>query len=33
MGMNYIIGIHEVLVAMAFIFPAGMQDETLKEES
>ena len=31
-GARYLLIIHEVLVAMGFI-PAGVQDETLKEES
>ena len=31
-GAWYLLIIHEVLVAMGF-FPAGVQDETLKEES
>ena len=31
-GGHYLLIIHEVLVAIGF-FPAGMQDETLKEES
>ena len=31
-GAQYLLIIHEILVAMEF-FPAGVQDETLKEES
>ena len=31
-GARYLLIIHEVLVAMDF-FPAGVQDETLEEES
>ena len=31
-GARYLLIIHEVLVAMGF-FPAGVQNETLKEES
>ena len=31
-GARYLLIIHELLVAMGF-FPAGVQDETLKEES
>ena len=31
-GARYLLIIHEVLVAIVF-FPAGVQDETLKEES
>ena len=31
-GARYLLIIHKVLIAMGF-FPAGVQDETLKEES
>ena len=31
-GAQYLLNIHQVLVAMGF-FPAGVQDETLKEDS
>ena len=32
-GAQYSLVIYEVLAAMGFFFPAGVQDETLKEKS
>ena len=32
-GARYLLIIHEVLIAMLLFFPAGVQDDTLKEES
>ena len=32
-GVRYSLIIHEVWVVCCFFFPAGVQDETLKEES
>ena len=32
-GARYLLIIHEVLVAIWYFFPAGVQDETLKGES